>query len=50
MSVTKAEAHDTHCSEAHTHTFPLPRTDFMYLRRGPWPQPAPDHPMAMAGA
>jgi hypothetical protein len=20
----------------------------MYLRRGPWPQPAPDHPMAMA--
>lgn len=28
--------------------FPLPRSDFLYDRLGPWPQPAPDHPMAMA--
>lgn len=32
----------------HSKTYPLPRTDFLFLRRGPWPQPAPDHPMAMA--
>lgn len=32
----------------HTKAFPLPKSDFMYQRSGPWPQPAPDHPMAMA--
>ncbi len=48
MSIKQAEGRDTSQSEVHTHQFPLPRTDFMYLRRGPWPQPAPDHPMAMA--
>lgn len=25
----------------------LPRTDFLGLRQGPWPQPAPDSPMGM---
>lgn len=32
----------------HNRAFPLPKSDFMYQRSGPWPQPAPDHPMAMA--
>ena len=32
----------------HERSFPLPKSDFMYARSGPWPQPAPDHPMAMA--
>ena len=32
----------------HKKCFPLPRTDFMFNREGPWPQPAPDHPMGMA--
>lgn len=32
----------------HVRSFPLPKSDFMYARSGPWPQPAPDHPMAMA--
>lgn len=31
----------------HKKSFPLPREDFMFLREGPWPQPAPDHPMGM---
>ena len=26
----------------------LPPDQFLYERLGPWPQPAPDHPMAMA--
>lgn len=28
--------------------YPLPRQAFRYERTGPWPQPAADHPMAMA--
>jgi hypothetical protein len=28
--------------------YPRERTAFLYDRAGPWPQPAPDHPMAMA--
>ena len=34
--------------DRHARSFPLPKSDFMYARSGPWPQPAPDHPMAMA--
>jgi len=30
------------------HIYPRARTAFMYDRAGPWPQPAPDHPMSMA--
>lgn len=32
----------------HVKTYPRDRGDFLYNRAGPWPQPAPDHPMAMA--
>lgn len=32
----------------HQQSFPLPRSAFLHDRRGPWPQPAPDHPMGMA--
>jgi len=32
----------------HVQAYSRDRGDFMYNRAGPWPQPAPDHPMAMA--
>ncbi len=32
----------------HRKSFSLPRNEFRYKREGPWPQPAPDHPMGMA--
>lgn len=38
----------TKAHNPHGRSFPLPKSDFMYERSGPWPQPAPDHPMAMA--
>jgi hypothetical protein len=32
----------------HVHIYARDRGDFMCDRAGPWPQPTPDHPMAMA--
>ncbi len=34
--------------DPHRRSYPLPKTAFLYERMGPWPQPAPDHPMEMA--
>ena len=42
-SAVASPSHDVHVK-----TYPLPKSEFMYERCGPWPQPAPDHPMAMA--
>ncbi len=40
--------HGEKIKSKHVQQFPLGRDEFMYKRRGPWPQPAPDHPMFMA--
>ena len=48
--ITRKNTESTSFRDVPALTQALPKEDYLYQRKGPWPQPSPEHPLGEAPA